>query len=192
MNHTNKITIGVMGSAVDKGSEHITDKVKEVGREIARHGCVLVTGACAGLPLDAAEGAKEAGGFVIGMSPAVDWEEHKTKFKYPYEHMDVIIYTGFGVKGRNVLNIRSSDAVVFVGGRVGTLNEFTIAYDSDKIIGILTGTGGISAHIKGIITACEKKSKSKIIYEKEPKRMVERLLKYIEKEHKARHLKHLG
>jgi uncharacterized protein (TIGR00725 family) len=57
---------------------------------------------------------------------------------------DALIYTGFGLKGRNVVLVRSSDIVLFVSGAMGSLNEFTIAYDEGKIIGCLTGTGGVA------------------------------------------------
>ena len=41
--------------------------------------------------------------------------------------------------GREITNIRSCDIVVIVGGRIGTLGEFAIAYDEGRLIGILTG-----------------------------------------------------
>ncbi len=60
----------------------------------------------------------------------------------------MIIFTGFGYKGRNVINVRCADIVLILGGATGTLNEFTIAYDEGKIIGVLEGSGGIADHIE--------------------------------------------
>ena len=87
--------------------------------------CVTVTGATTGAPFWAAKGAKEAGGIVIGISPASTKREHVKTYGLPVEYHDLIIYTGFGYAGRNLLFTRSADAVITVAGRIGTLNEFT-------------------------------------------------------------------
>ena len=71
-----------------------------------------MTGACAGLPLSAACGAKEEGGRVVGISPGLSLEEHVGKYGSPTEFHDVLIFTGSGLMGREVVNIRSSDIVV--------------------------------------------------------------------------------
>jgi len=64
--------VGVMGGASDvERPEHLA-KAHSLGRAIAENGCILITGACPGLPLSAACGAKQAGGTVIGISPAQD------------------------------------------------------------------------------------------------------------------------
>src|SRR5437667_448881 len=52
---------------------------------------------------------------------------------------DVLIYTGSGLMGREITDIRTCDIVVIVGGRIGTLGEFAIAYDEGRLIGVLTG-----------------------------------------------------
>jgi predicted Rossmann-fold nucleotide-binding protein len=65
---------------------------------------------------------------------------------------DAIIYTGSGLMGREIENIRSCDVVIFAGGRSGTLGEFAIAYDEGKVIGVLESTGGITQHLSTIIT----------------------------------------
>jgi predicted Rossmann-fold nucleotide-binding protein len=75
------------------------EKTKELGREVVAHGAVLVTGATTGAPYWAAIGAKEAGGFVIGISPAVSEIEHVRKYKLPIDYQDIIVYTGFGYSG---------------------------------------------------------------------------------------------
>jgi len=170
-----RFKIGVMGSA-SEFMEEAERKVFELGREIAKHDCVLITGATTGLPYAASRGVKKENGLSIGISPARDEEEHTIIYKKPTDSYDVIIYTGFGFKGRNVINIRACDFVIFVGGSTGTLNEFTIAYDEGKVIGVLQGTGGISDNVKKILEVC-KKDPSKIIYNKDPKKLIEALLK---------------
>src|SRR5215471_17024427 len=138
-----RISIGVMGSAGGDLTREILDKAYRMGKEIARRGCVLVTGACPGLPHQAVLGANEDGGTVIGISPALNFEEHAMKYASPYHGYDAIIYTGSGLMGREIENIRSCDMVVFMGGRSGTLGEFAIAYDESKVIGVLRGPGGL-------------------------------------------------
>ena len=112
------------------------DKAKELGREIARQGAVLVTGATTGFPLWVSMGAKEEGGMCIGFSPAASEKEHVEVYKLPLDYLDLIIYTGFGYAGRDLLLTRSADAVITGCGRIGTIHEFTIAFEDGKPIGI--------------------------------------------------------
>ena len=126
----NQIKICVSGAA-ETGHCGIgaLDKAKELGREIARAGAVLVTGATTGFPLWAAMGVKEMGGISIGISPASSEKEHIQVYKLPIDYMDLIIYTGFGFPGRDILLTRSADAVIFGCGRIGTIHEFTVAFE---------------------------------------------------------------
>jgi len=130
-----------------------------LGKAIAQADCFLVTGGCPGLPLEAARGAKTVGGFVLGISPGLSEDEHLSKYRSPTDYHDVLVFTGSGLMGREVVNIRSSDIVVIAGGGSGTLGEIAIAYDEGKLIGILTGTGGISDMTKEILAACNKQTR---------------------------------
>ncbi|TSC71752.1 MAG: hypothetical protein G01um101448_1098, partial [Parcubacteria group bacterium Gr01-1014_48] len=112
---------------------------KEMGREIIRQGGILVTGATTGVPLWSAMGAKEVGGTSIALSPASTEAEHVNVYKLPLDYLDLIIFTGFGYSGRNLLLTRSSDAVLIGCGRIGTINELTIAFEDSKPIGVLQG-----------------------------------------------------
>lgn len=170
-----KLKIGVMGSS-GSASGDVLEKAKELGREIAKNDCILITGATTGLPYETAKGAKEEKGLVVGISPGANKEEHE-KLRMPIDFHDVIVYTGFGKTGRNVINIRTSDIVVFVGGRMGTLNEFTIAYAEGKRIGVLTGSGGISEKIKELAEIEKKYTGAKIIYNSNPRDLIKELLK---------------
>ncbi|HEY4521617.1 MAG TPA: hypothetical protein VJH05_00550 [Candidatus Paceibacterota bacterium] len=157
------------------------DKAKELGKEIAKQGAILVNGATTGFPLWAAMGAKEEGGFCIGLSPAGSEKEHIESYNLPVDYMDVIVYTGFGYSGRNLLLTRSADAVIIGCGRWGTINEFTIALEDNKPIGILEGSGGSTDVIPQIIEKA-KRGEGKIIYEKDPKKLIEKVLELIKKE----------
>ena len=127
------------------------EKAETLGRLIAEHGMILVTGATTGLPYWAARGAKEAGGIVIGLSPAPSKASHLYTYHLPIDYHDLIIYTGFDYAGRNLLLTRSADAIITICGRTGTLNEFTVGFEDRKPQGVLTGTGGIADSLEEII-----------------------------------------
>jgi len=62
------------------------------------------------------------------------------------------------------------------GGATGTLNEFTIAYDEGKIIGVVEGTGGIANHIREIIDFCKKPTRGMVVFDKEPEMLIRKCL----------------
>ena len=157
------------------------EKTKLLGAEIVRQGGVLVTGATTGAPYWGAIGAKDAGGFVIGISPASSEAAHVRQYRLPIDYHDVIVYTGFGYSGRNLLLTRSSDAVLITCGRLGTLNEFTIAFEDDKPIGVLTSTGGMADEIEGIL-AKGHRGTGKVVFDSDPRKLVEKVIAIIKKE----------
>ena len=156
------------------------DKAKELGREIARQGAVLITGATTGFPLWAAMGVKEVGGVSIGFSPAASEREHVEVYKLPIDYMDLIIYTGFGYPGRDLLLTRSSDAVVFGCGRIGTIHEFTIAFEDDKPMGIFQGPWEMSGELQEIIEKGHRPN-AKIITDPDPKKIVSGVIELVRK-----------
>lgn len=181
--HTHlKLKICVSGAAeTGHCAPDTLERTKELGREIIQHDGVLVTGATTGAPYWAAIGAKEAGGFVIGLSPASSEIEHVKKFKLPLDYHDIVIYTGFGYSGRNLLLTRASDAVLISCGRMGTLNEFSIAFEDDKPIGVLTSTGGIADEIKGILEKAHRGA-GNVVFDPDPKHLVEKIILLVQKE----------
>lgn len=156
---------------------------KEIGREVARQKCVLVTGATTGVPYFAAQGCKEEGGFNVGFSPAISEAAHLKTYKLPLNPFDVMIYTGADYVGRNVIMTKSADGVIIICGRIGTLHEFATAFEIQKPIGVLEETGGTADKIKQIAVGPHRGVK-KIIYEKEPKELVKKLIALIKKEKK--------
>ncbi len=179
-----KYTIVVSGAAETKHcAPKALEKSKEVGREIIKQGGVVVTGATTGIPYWAAIGAKEEAGTVIGLSPAASEKDHKKSYRLPVDYHDLIIYTGFDYAGRNLLLARSSDAVITICGRMGTLNEFTIAFEDKKPTGVLIGSGGTADMVKEIVKKCHR-GPGKIIYESDPKTLVKKVFKLVEKNKK--------
>lgn len=162
------------------------DKAKVLGHEIVRQGGVIVTGATTGFPLWSAIGAKEAGGFSIGFSPASSEKEHVEVYQLPTDYMDIIIYTGFGYPGRDLILTRSSDAVLFGCGRIGTIHEFTIAFEDHKPIGILEEDWDTDDIIRMIVEKGHRPN-DKIIFDSDPKALVERVMELVrkDKEHHA-------
>jgi len=179
-----KFEIVVSGAAqLSHCCENIKELAKEVGREIARQNCNLVTGATTGVPYLVAQGCKEAGGFSIGFSPATSEAAHLKSYKLPVDAFDVMIYTGADYAGRNIIMTKSADGVIIVCGRMGTLHEFATAFETQKPTGVLEGSGGTADKIKIIATGPHRGIK-KIIYEKDPKILVKKLIELIKKEKK--------
>lgn len=170
--------IAVSGSAQDNCAPGAFKKAYEVGRQIALRGCVLLTGATIGVPQWATRGAKSVGGISIGLSPAVSKEAHVRTYHLPTRYMDLIIYTGFDYSGRNMLMTRAADGVITICGRIGTLNEFTTAFEEDRVVGVLTKTGGIEEEIDDILKV-SKRGKRNIVFDDDPKRLVEKVIKLL-------------
>lgn len=156
---------------------------KEAGKEVARQNCILITGATTGVPYYSAQGCKEAGGFNVGFSPATSEKAHLKAYKLPIDAFDIMIYTGADYAGRDIIMTKSADAVIIICGRMGTLHEFTTAFEVGKPIGVLEGTGGTADKIRMIATGPFRETK-KIIYDRDPKLLVRRIVKAIEAEKK--------
>jgi len=148
------------------------DKGLALGREIAKRGAITVTGATTGFPLWVAMGAKEAGGFVLGFSPASSEKEHVEMYNLPVEYHDVIVYTGFGYPGRDLIFTRSVDGVFFGCGRIGTIHEFTIAFEDAKPIGVYEGEWPTADEIKNIL-ANGHRPNDRIVFGEDPKKLVD-------------------
>ena len=176
-----KPVVGVMGASEnDALNESEKARLRELaeglGDALDKRGCILVTGATTGLPDLVAKAFRKRGGFALGISPAQDRTEHIERYGLPDDGADVIVYTGFGFKGRNVINVRCADIVIILGGATGTLNEFTIAYDEGKIIGVLEGSGGIADHVREIIQFCKKPTRGMVVFDRDPEKLVKTCL----------------
>lgn len=177
-----KYKICVSGAAVlDVCPPKVCKQAKEIGKEIIRQNGIIITGATTGIPYEAAKGAKEERGMSIGLSPASSEREHVKKYHLPIDAFDLIIYTGFEYAGRNLLLTRSADAVIIACGRIGTINEFTIAFEEKKPIGILEDSGGTVDEIRDIL-AKAKRGHKRIVYSSDPKELVTKVIEMIREE----------
>ena len=177
--------IAVSGAAKGDSVEEGKELALAVGAAIAKAGHTLLTGATIGLPNYAAEGYKAAGGTMsLGISPAATKIEHVMKYRLPTVAYDAILYTGLHYIGRDTLLITSSDAVVSIGGRLGTLHEFTIAMESETPIGFLQGAGGISEEIQNIMALAKPmRNADAVLFNESPTELVSDLTSLLDIEH---------
>jgi uncharacterized protein (TIGR00725 family) len=165
-----------MGSAEEAVTPAIRELAQALGKALAARDLILLTGATSGVIHLVGTTARSASAFHIGISPGENEREHVETFQLPTDACDAIIYTGFGLKGRNVVLVRSCDIAIFIAGSIGSLNEFTIAYDEGKIIGCLTGSGGVADEIKRIAETFPKQTKARIVYDDDPERLLDACL----------------
>jgi len=158
---------------------------KKLGEEIVEQGCILLTGATTGAPYYTAKGATEKGGVSIGFSPAATEKEHINKYRLPTDYFDFIVYTGFDYVGRNLILTKSADGVVIVCGRTGTLNEFTIAFESGVPVGVLRGSGGTADLIEEILSRGYR-PKTEIVFDSDPKELDRKVIALIKKQKRSK------
>ena len=174
-----RIKIGVMGSAAPDSARletgnTIVAKAERLAHVIAANDCVLLTGATTGLVYVVGKTAHDNGAFHIGISPGGNQREHVELYHLPLDACDSLIYTGFGLKGRNVVLVRSCDIVLFVAGAMGSLNEFTIAHDEGKIIGCLTGTGGVADESEYLVQRFGKRGiAARVFHNEDPEKLID-------------------
>lgn len=154
-----------------------------VGAEIAKSGHTLTTGATIGLPQYAARGAKDNKGLSIGFSPAATYREHVHSYRLPVEEFDYINFTNMDYVGRDVYLVRCSDAVITIGGSIGSLHEFSTAIESHKFCAVLLGSGGLADFIPTLLDRLRVNQNIEIIYDTDPVRIVKRVVEHLDKEY---------
>jgi len=168
-----------MGSAAPdsarlESGNTLVAKAEHLGQVIAAKDVVLLTGATTGIVYVVGKTAHDAGCFHIGISPGSNALEHVELYKLPVDACDSLIYTGFGLKGRNVVLVRSCDIVLFVAGAMGSLNEFTIAHDEGKIIGCLRGTGGVADESEYLLQRFGKRATAaQVFVNEDPEKLID-------------------
>jgi uncharacterized protein (TIGR00725 family) len=175
--------ICVSGAAAGETVEASKHLAQRLGAAIAHHKHTLLTGATIGLPYHAALGAKNTGGLSIGFSPAGTYREHVNTYKLPTDAFDFINFTGMDYVGRDAHLVISSEAVITVGGRMGSLHEFTTAIESHKICAILLGSGGLADFLPTLLDRIPAPGKDQIIYDTDPDRIVVRVIEALDKKY---------
>jgi len=187
-----KFKIGVFGSSAGEEIEQALEKTTKLGGELGKRQCIVITGACSGLPYVAAAAARKNGAEVWGYSPCSNLEGQKqftpnddlsiyAKIQYVPESFEFTKDDLVSKKYRNVLSTASCDAGIIISGRWGTLHEFCSLYDYGKVIGVLTGTGGVADELPSLMKKISKVSKAKVIFNDSPKELARLIINELEK-----------
>ena len=189
-----KYSICVSGAAAGPTVKSSAKLAERTGAAIAAEGHILTTGATVGLPYFAAVGAKKAGGMSIGFSPASSLREHLRKYRLPFGGFDFINFTGMHYVGRDLYLIQSSDAVITIGGRFGSLHEFTSALEDHKPCGVLLGSGGTADLIPELMERLQPPEDDLVIYDDDPERLVKKIVAVLERKNKElrQHMNRVG
>lgn len=179
-----KFSICISGAASGRTVESSFHLAEELGEAVAKAGHIVTTGATVGLPYHAARAAKKAGGMSIGFSPASSLREHLFKYRLPIEVYDFVNFTGMHYVGRDIHLVQSSDAVITVGGRFGSLHEFTTAVQSNMPCGVLLGSGGTADAIPKLMETLEPPSRKYVVYDSDPVALADKIIKMLEEETK--------
>ncbi len=182
-----RYSICVSGAAAGETVMEDQGLAVKLGESIGRTGHILTTGATVGLPYFAAHGAKSVGGTSIGFSPASSLREHLRKYRLPHDVFDFINFTGMNYVGRDLYLVQSSDAVLTIGGRFGSLHEFTSALEAHKPCGVLLGSGGTADLIPELMKSLQAPVDDLVIYDHDPVKLVERIVAILDEKYKDIH-----
>lgn len=178
-NDTKKIKLSVYGArhTDQHKSFDALEKAQLLGELIAKHDCILTVPASTGFPFWVAKGASSKNGMVTGFSPAANESEHINVYDLPTKYIDMMIYSGFGYAGSDLLLARSSDAIIFGYGGVETIHEFWVAFQENKPIGILKGDWDTDEVLYSILKDNEEFDHSRVVFDEDPNRLIEKLIK---------------
>ena len=182
-----KYQICVSGAAAGETVQASHQLAFDMGKLISERGKTLITGATVGLPWYAAQGAfsvKGKRGVSIGFSPASSFREHVAVYKLPTVEFDYINFTGMAYVGRDVHLVRSSDAVITIGGRMGSLHELSTALESRKVCGVLLGSGGLADYVPTLLEHVQAPGAKDVIYDTDPARLLDKVVAALDEKYK--------
>lgn len=184
----NKFKIGIYGSAGDE-QEKVINKALELGRVLGNYKdkIILITGASGGIPNIVVSEAAKHDVELWGYSPEIDLASQQKEFPacdtsiyskliYVPKEFEFIQNAPVRKKYRNVTSTANCDAGIIVSGRWGTLNEFTNLTDMGKIVGVYTGTGGVTDEIERLTAIIQKPKTGKVIFSDSPNELVKKIL----------------
>jgi uncharacterized protein (TIGR00725 family) len=175
-------SICISGAASGKTVENAHLLAEQLGRAIAKKGHITTTGATVGLPYYGAKAAKDAGGMSIGFSPAASLREHLYKYRLPVDVYDFVNFTGMHYVGRDIHLVQSSDAIITIGGRFGSLHEFTTALESAMPCGVLIGSGGTADMIPELMEKLEPPHRNLVVFDNNPNRLVDKIVAMLDED----------
>jgi len=178
--------ICVSGAASGDTVQSSHQLAHDLGRLIAEKGKTLLTGATVGLPHYAAMGftsVENTTGVSVGFSPASSFREHVGTYRLPTKEFDYINFTGMEYVGRDVHLVRSADAVITVGGRMGSLHELSTALESRKVCGVLLGSGGLADYTPTLLEHIEAPGAKEVIFDSDPGRLLDRVIQKLDEKY---------
>jgi len=183
-------SICVSGAADGESVDSSCGLAYEVGVQVAKSGHILTTGATVGVPLYAARGASDAGGVSIGFSPAASLRSHTKKYRLPIGFYDYINFTGMNYIGRDIHLVQSSDAVITIGGRMGSLHEFATAVEAHMPCGVLLGSGGLADYLPRLLDELKElgdQARGLLYFDTDPERLVKKIVSVLDESNKDIH-----
>ena len=178
-----RIRIGVFGSSSDTDPATV-EKATRLGAALGTRGCIVVTGACSGLPYRAAHEAARGGSDVWGFSPVHDLSEQHAFT--PLDDLSIYSRLFFAPdsilggeeievrkKYRNVISTAHCDAGIIICGKWGTLHEFCALLDYGKVIGLLAGTGGIADALPALMQEIDARDAPPVLVSGVPEELVD-------------------
>lgn len=159
ISNEDKFTVGIFGSAAEAVEPKIGNTAKMLGCVLGSMGLTVATGGCLGLPAIVARNARASGSRVLGFFPDLNEIEaikNKSAHANDLEAVYDAKYFAKGYTQRSLCMIQNIDCAVVVGGRMGTLSEWTMALEEGIPILALKNTGGIAAHLEHILSVAKK------------------------------------
>lgn len=164
------IRVAVIGRSTPPFSEELMSQASVLGREVASRGCVLLSGACNGLPHAAVLAAKQAGAKTAGYSPADGPDRHVDAFCSPLDGFSELHYFGRPdwsvVKNftwRSAHLIDDADVVFCVEGSWGTMSEVALVFETEKPFGVLE-SGGAAGFVRTLEKTLAKRRSKPVIF----------------------------
>lgn len=187
-----KYKIGIFGSAVIH-NEELLFKARALGKALGKYNLTLITGGGKGIPYQVVSEAKKKNGKIKiwAFPPVLDKESLKAYTTDDISIYDKITYIpeNYVFSGsvhacrlyRNQVATNTCDAGIIISGRWGTLNEFTNLQEGGKVIGVLTGTGGIADELPNIVSKVQKQNTATVIFSDNSDELIQNMLKELTK-----------
>jgi len=172
-----KFNIGIISSAVHPGNSKLIRLARKIGKLLGQHHLNVLTGASIGYTQIISQEAQKYGSKLIGFSPATNSYLHQlVDDNADINIFDQLYFSNKGFSARSLEFIQSCDSVISLSGRMGTLSEFTIAFEERVPVFIYKGFGGISDFIEEIIKKTNKEDWTEVSYFGDPEKLVKSLV----------------
>lgn len=171
--------IAIIGSAEEKQEERIVKLCKNIAEYLSKKDVIIFTGGSLGIPGIVVKSCDLQKIKIVAYSPDEDIMSHNERFDNLNSKFFSEIKHIKGFTARSLQMINDGDAIIVIGGRIGTLSEFTIALEEGKKVLVIENSGGIADHLEYILQVANKEFPNQIIFEKDYKNGIDKLLDLI-------------